>query len=100
MSKLTPTEVFQALVVEVIRRLWDRGLYRENPWLKRIVEEWFDLWVEFKTQTTMKEVDKQIEELNPDPVDFAQPVYWEEEYGETPLGGPMGIRHDFTDNNP
>ena len=98
--KLTPIQVCQALAVEVIRRLWNRGLYRENKILKRIHDNWFDLWVEFKTQVTMNEVDRQVEELNPNPVDFAQPVYWEEEHGETPLGGVMGIRHDFTDDNP
>ena len=98
--ELTPTQVCQALVVEVIRRLWNRGLYRESKILQQIHDNWFDLWVEFKTQETMNEVDRQVEELNPNPVEFAQPVYWEEEHGDTPLGGPMGIRHDFTDNNP
>ena len=73
--KLTPAQVCQALVVEVIRRLWDRGLYRENKILQRIHENWFDLWVEFRTQATMNEVDRQIEELNPDPDDDSRSVH-------------------------
>ena len=98
MKNLTTTEFVMALAVEVIRRLWSRGLYRNNPWLKKIVDEWFDVWVEYKTQVTMKSVDDQIKILNPEPVEFSEPLYWEEEHGETPLGGAMGIRHDFTDN--
>lgn len=95
--KLTPTQVCKALVVEVIRRLWDRGLYRTNTILQQIHDNWFDLWIEFKTQKTMNEVDQQIKELNPNPVEFAEPVHWENEHGETPLGGAMGISHDFND---
>ena len=99
MIKLTPIQVCQALVVEVIRRLWDRGLYRNNTILQQIHDNWFDFWVEFKTQATMNEVDRQIEEMFYESR-IDSPVYWEDEHGETPLGGAMGISHDFTDDNP
>ena len=88
-----------ALAVEVIRYLWDQGLYRNNEILKRVVDQWFDVWVEWKTIKTMEDVDDQIKELNPEPVQFNEAVRWEEEHGETPLGGPMGITHEFTDHN-
>jgi hypothetical protein len=99
MKNLTSIEVLMALVVEVIRRLWDQGHYRTNPWLKKIVEEWFDVWVDFRTAATMRDVDRQIAELNPDPVELVAPVYWEEQTGDTPLGGAMGLTYEFTEDD-
>ena len=96
---LTTTEILQAVTVEVIRRLWDRGMYRNNKWLQMCHDNWFDIWVDWKTEQTMNDVDRQVKELNPEPVDFAEPVYWEESEGETPLGGAMGISHDFTSDH-
>ena len=88
-----------ALVVEVIRRLWDRGLYRNNVWAKRFVTRWLDTWTELRTAGTMHGVDMQIKELNPNPVELVKPVYWEEENGDTPLGGAMGLRNEFTEKD-
>lgn len=85
-----------ALCVELIRRLWHRGLYRNNPWMKRCHDYWFDTWVEFRTELTMNSVDRQIEELNPNPVEMTKPVYWEED-GDSALGGAMGITHEAFD---
>lgn len=54
---------WQGLVVEIIRILWDHGYYRKNPWLQRIHAYWFDHWVQFKTDSTMADVDRQVEEI-------------------------------------
>lgn len=91
--------IWEGLVVEIIRIFWDHGLYRDNPWFQKIHTTWFHHWVEYKTKQTMQDVDKQIEELNPEPVEISKPIYWEEEKGDTPLGGAMGLRHEFTDDN-
>lgn len=88
-----------ALAVEVIRRLWDRGLYRNNVWAKKFVARWLDTWAELRTAGTMHGVDMQLKELNPNPVELVKPVYWEEEKGDTPLGGAMGLRHEFTEKD-
>lgn len=92
--------IYQGLVVEIIKILWDHGYYRDNPWLNRVYDNWFSYWVDYKTKQSMDEVDRQIEELNPDPVELTKPIYWEEEKGETPLGGPIGISSAYTDNAP
>lgn len=99
MKKLAFKKVVMALVVETIRRLWDRGLYRTNVWLKKIHDRWFDVWVEFRMQLTMSEVDQQIKELNSESVELVDPVYWEEKQGETPLGGVMGLTYELTEDH-
>lgn len=87
-------DLIKALVVEVIRRLWDRGLFRRNEVAQRIHEQWFDVWADWKTDVTMRGVDRDIEEI----IDFwdeqdkaAQPVFTERQEGETPLGGEMRL---------
>lgn len=89
--------IWQVLVVEIIRSLWDKGLYRTHPVLKRMHDEWFPIWVEWKTKATMKEVDKQIEEIA-QPTEVEAPVFWEEE-GDTRLGGKMGLRAPWLDED-
>lgn len=84
-------DTLMALVVEVIRDLWDRGLYRQNPTLKRIHDHWFDVWVSWRTDLTMKDVDRQIEEIR-EPSGVDKPIFIEEADGETLLGGPMEIK--------
>jgi len=86
----------KALVVDVIRRLWDRGLYRDNKWLKMIHENWISHWIDVKTAVTMRSVDDQAADLAPEP-EVIKPVYWEEEEGETALGGPLGYTYRFDD---
>lgn len=91
--------IWEGLVVEIIRILWDHGLYQDNPWLQRIHATWFHHWVDYKTGITMADVNRQIEEMSKDP-EVASPIYWEEEEGETPLGGPIGYTYDFVDPAP
>lgn len=99
MRKLTPTEVFMAFCVEVVRQLWDRGLYRQNKYAQMCHDQWFEVWTIWRTGKTMEDVDRQISDLNPEPVVFGKPVYYEEQDGETLLGGAMGIRNEFTDHD-
>ena len=89
-------KVVKALVVEVIRLLWDRGLYRDNEWLRMCHDNWIGFWIDWRASLTMKEVDKQAEELTPEP-QIMPPVYWEETEGETPLGGALGYTYKFDD---
>jgi len=44
----------------------------------------------------MADVDRQIEEMFEESK-VTPPIYWEEEDGETPLGGPLGYTYDFVD---
>ena len=96
MRALTATEVCMAFLVEVIRILWDNDLYRQNEWLQIIHDEWFDAWTIWRTGITMKDVDRQIEEMfhesETDPF-----VFSEELEGETPLGGKMELRAPWLD---
>lgn len=96
MKSLTTTVVLQALVVELIRRLWDRGLLsRTNKIAQMIHAEWFNAWVEWKTAKTMADVDRQIEEIQQQwEQDEEDPwVITETLEGETPLGGEMRASH-------
>ena len=86
-----------ALVVEIIRVLWDKGLYRDNKWLRLCHDNWLHHWIDWRTSLTMEGVDQQAKELTPEP-EIMKPLYWEEEEGETPLGGPMGFSYDFVDD--
>ena len=99
MSKLrdiTVTKRLQALVVDIIRRLWHLGKYQNVEWLRMIHDNWIGHWIDVKTAVTMRSVDKQAEALAPEP-EVVQPVYWEVEEGETPLGGPIGFTYKFDD---
>lgn len=90
--------IWQVLVVEIIRSLWGKGLYRTHPVLKRMHDEWFPIWVEWKTKATMKEVDKQIEEMSLES-EVDPPVFSEELEGETPLGGKLKLRAPWLDED-
>ena len=96
MRGLTSTQLIKALVVEVIHNLWHAKLYLGLSWLENIQEEWYDDWALWKSRLVMREVDKQIAAMIQDP-EIPPPIYWEEEKGETPLGGPMGFYYDFVD---
>jgi len=94
----TIAELSQALTVEIIRRLWAYGNFRSNPTLKAIHENWFHVWVEWKTDLTMRDVDRQIEEMFYEGLDEDWADDWifdEETEGETPLGGEMRISAPF-----
>ena len=92
--KLELTEVIQALVVEAIRRLWGRGLYRDSKWLVMIHSNWVHVWVHWKTDLAMRRVDAQAEDLVEqweEQDSSADPIFTEEKEGETPLGGEMRL---------
>ena len=91
-------KVVKALVVEIIRVLWDRGLYRDNKWLRMCHDNWINFWIDWRTEKTMADVDRQIEDLFHES-EMDPPLYWEEEKGDTPLGGAMGLRHEFTEKD-
>ncbi len=90
---------WRAFTVEVIRQLWDRGLYRDNPWLRRCHDNWIGFWIDWKTSLTMKAVNRQLKKLNPEPVKMIEPTFEETLEGDTLLGGPMRLHHEFTDDN-
>ena len=87
-------QLVQAYTVEVIRRVWDEGKHRDNKWLKLIHANWFDIWVEWKTDLAMRDVDRQAEELveqwdaEESAYDY---VFSETLKGDTPLGGEMRV---------
>ena len=93
---LTVTKRLQAVAVDIIRRLWAQGLYRDNKWLRMIHDNWIHHWIDVKTAVTMRSVDAQAEALTPEP-EIIKPVYWEETEGETALGGPLGYTYKFDD---
>ena len=85
-------------MVGIIRRLWGEGMYRDNKWLRMIHDNWLHHWIDVKTAVTMRSVDAQAADLTPEPAIIA-PLYWEEEEGETPLGGAFGYTYKFDDND-
>lgn len=92
---MTPCFNIKGLAVDLIRELWDRGLYRDNKWLKMCHEAWFQDWVDYRTCLTMQDVDRQIEELlEPSGVD--KPIIIEHEpdgsKAQELLGGELEIR--------
>ena len=89
-------KVARALVVEIIRNLWDRGLYRDNKWLRLCHDNWIGFWIDWRTSLTMKSVDEQIEDMYYES-EIEPPIYWEEEEGETALGGPLGYTYQLDD---
>ena len=82
--------------MDIIRRLWEAGLYRDNKWLRMIHDNWIHHWIDVKTAITMDSVDEQVKALTPEP-EVTPPLYWEEEEGETPLGGAFGYTYKFDD---
>ena len=93
---LTVTKRLQALVVEIIRRLWDHGYLHNNQYANMIHDAWVHHWIDVKTANTMRSVDAQAADLTPEP-EVIKPIYWEEEGGDTALGGPLGYTYRFDD---
>lgn len=88
--------------MELIRRLWDIGKYRDNKVLQRIHDNWFHHWVDWKTGITMKELDREVEELFDLWEEEEEPgldayIFSEVVEGETPLGGEMRLRSPYKD---
>ena len=96
LRSLTVIKRLQAVVVGLIRRLWGEGLYRDNKWLRMIHDNWLHHWIDVKTAVTMRSVDAQAADLTPEP-EIIKPLYWEEEEGETALGGPLGYTYKLDD---
>tara|TARA_B100000035_G_scaffold127128_1_gene108164 strand:- start:257 stop:556 length:300 start_codon:yes stop_codon:yes gene_type:complete len=96
LRSLTVIKRLQALAVDIIRRLWDRGLYRDNKWLEMVYQNWLHHWIDVKTAVTMDDVDRQIEKLVEDPY-IQEFIVSEELEGETPLGGEMRSRAPWLD---
>ena len=95
----TLIETLQVATLEVIRRLWDSGQYKQNKWLKKIHDNWFELWVDYRLAMTMSEVDAQVRGLH-EYWDEAEEDPWlitEEIEGETPLGGELRATHQAFD---
>jgi uncharacterized protein YijF (DUF1287 family) len=89
--------IWKALAVEVIRQLWDRGLYRQNKVLQQIHANWFTFWVEWKTQKTIENVDRQVAEIQEQwAKEDPKPVIIEHEpdgsNAQELLGGTMEIK--------
>ena len=56
--------VLNAIVYDVLWRLCESyPSLRQNTWVKLAMKHCFPDWVEWKTESTMKSVDKQAEEL-------------------------------------
>lgn len=95
---MSQTALIKALVVELIRRLWDRGILSKfNKWAVAIHDNWLAEWLDYKTGQTMLDVDRQLEEIRANAeaaeAEKHQPKFTETKEGETPLGGPMQLSH-------
>jgi len=92
---VNPCFSYRGLIVDVIRRLWDDGLFLDNKWLKMCHEAWFSCWVDYRSCLEMQEVDKQIEDLFIES-EIDSPIFSEELEGETALGGSLELRSPWT----
>ena len=97
MKRLPVRQVLMALVVEVIRYFWDRGRYRSNKVLRMLHDGWLHHWIDLRVEQAGRSIDKQAKELTPEP-EIMPPLYWEQEEGETLLGGPLGYTYTFVDD--
>jgi len=95
---VSPCFTIQGLAVDIIRRLWDQGLYKDNKWLKECHENWFQYWVDYKTCLTMQDVDQQVKELS-EPSGVDEPIFSETPEGETLLGGEMRLTAPWHETN-
>lgn len=82
---------WRGLAVDIIRRLWDRGLYRDNKILQQVHDNWLGHWLDYRTKTTMRSADQQLADMKEDPT-IPDPLYWEE-------GGTIGFTYEFTDDD-
>ena len=82
---------WRGLAVDIIRRLWDRGFYRDNKVLQQIYDNWLGYWLDYRTKTTMRSVDQQLVDMEEDPI-IPDPLYWEE-------GDTIGFTYEFTDDD-
>jgi len=88
--------IWEGLTVEIIKVIWDHGYFVDNKWLQMIHNNWWCHWIAYKTNVTMEDVDRQIEDLV-QAAEVDEPIFWEDAEGETPLGGNMGLRAPWLD---
>ena len=74
--EITVTKRLQALVVSIIRGLWDHGYLHNNQYARMVHDTWLHHWIDVKTTDTMRSVDAQAADLTPEPEVIA-PLYWE-----------------------
>lgn len=86
---------WRAIVVEFIEGLWDRGIRYLDTFLKPLHDAWYDEWVLWRTEETMKDVDKQVAEILKDHEEVPPPIYSEGEDGTMRLTAPW---HDKPDD--
>ncbi len=89
---------WKALVVEIIEILWDAGHQRHNLLLHHIHAKWLPFLIEWRRELTMKDVDRQIEEMFEES-EIDPPIFSEEIDGETGLGGRMELRAPWLDED-
>jgi hypothetical protein len=87
--------IWKGLAVEIIKIFRSHGYFVYNQWLQIIHNSWWCHWVAYKTNVTLQDVDRQIEDLV-QAAEVDEPSFWEEK-GETPLGGKMGSRAPWLD---
>ena len=93
-------ELLQAWAVETVWRLWGSGRYRKNKWLKLIVENWLDIWVDWRTDLVMRGVSIETDsirmqwEADDTSADFK---FSEKKEGATLLGGEMRLKAPYMD---
>ena len=84
------SDKFKAMTVEFIRQLWNRTPIT-NIALTQLHDAWFQYWVDWKVETTMEGVDRQIEELiQPSEVD--KPIFSDED-------GTLRLRAPWIDDD-
>lgn len=97
---------WRAIVVEFIEGLWDRGIRYLDAFLKPLHDAWYDDWVEWKAQETMKDLDRQIEKIHEGwAAEDPKPIIIEHEpdgsKAQELLGGTLQIKapwYDQTDD--
>ena len=88
-------------LTEFLFRFWPT--LRKNKWVTWARLNCRDDWAEFRTQLTMKEVDKEINELHEcwdtqEAEDFYpgfQAIYFFKDNRDEPLGGEMGYSYEL-----
>ena len=92
-----------AIIYDILWRVCDNyPSLRQNPLIKQIMDHCFPDWVEWKTETTMKDVDRQVEEIKEEwAKDDPKPEYIEHSpdgsKAQELLGGAMEIKSPWSE---
>ena len=89
-------KLIRVFIYILIIKAMDKGLIsRNNKVFQRVADNCFDDWARFKLAQTMKDVDKQIENLTYKTIEETkkeiQYRFSQTEKGSTQLGGPMRL---------